>query len=229
MSIQMARRATGISHRGSVSGGSVGTPVAGALVENTSSSATTAVPYPSGISAGDQLVAFVSHATTVLATNPSGWTQVYSSNRGGSLPSLWVGMLTAAGSESGSLTVSHGTSVAIGGMIRVPGVDQTTPLDVAASTQQNSSAASTLVLPSITTTTGNTLLVAVGCINSLTANASACVGSGTFAEDFDRSAGTRAATMWHSVWSGSGASSASTITWTGSATGHGCMLALRPA
>lgn len=207
---------------------SVGTPVAGALVEDTTVSTSTAIPYPAGISAGHLLVAFMSHSSLTVATNPSGWTQVYSSIRGAALPALWVGIKFAAGSESGSLAVAHTSSVAIGGMMRVPGVNQTTPQDATATTVQNATAGTTTVLPGVTTTRAGGLLIAVACQNSNTSNASTvATSSGTWTEDADRVSGTRAATMWHSARPASGSSGDATITWTGTATSHGVLIALR--
>lgn len=209
------------------SGGTIGAPVLGALVEDATAVASTSVPYPSA--GAGLLVAFMSHATTATVTNPAGWTQVYNSNRGGSLPTLWVGIKVASGSESGSLAIAHGSSAAMGRMMRVPGVNTTTPQDVAATTVSHASGQTTTVLPTLITTGTGRMLVAIAAHNGAAANADSVAGPGTWTEDADRVSGARTATMWHSLWSGSGGTGAVTITWSGSATSHGVLLALRPA
>jgi PKD repeat protein len=225
----LAARLDALEGGGGGGGGSVvGTPVLGTLVEDAAVT-TTNVPYPAGITANQLLVAFMSHGAITTATNPSGWTQVYNSVRGALQPALWVGIKTATGTESGSLAVVHPSAVAMGRMMRVPNVNVANPQDATATTIQVATASTTTVLPTLATNHAGTLLVAIAAQNSGTANASTCASTGaTWTEDADRNTGTRAATMWHSARGASGGTGDVTITWSGAATSHGVLIALRP-
>lgn len=65
------------------------------------------VAYPSGISAGDGLLLFIAYVSTV--STPSGWTLIGSFNdSGGSGSRAYAFFKTAAGSESGNLTLTGG-------------------------------------------------------------------------------------------------------------------------
>src|SRR5215217_7567233 len=115
------------------------------------------VAYPSGITAGQLLVLFISINGGTGVNSPSGWTEVYndltlSNPKGG----IWYKIAT--GSESGTLAVTLGSSVTGSGIIlRYTGVDTTTPMDVTPTTIRNTTASNTTVLPTLTTVTADTL------------------------------------------------------------------------
>jgi hypothetical protein len=82
-----------------------------------------AVPYPSGIVAGDPLILYAADANNGIFTTPSGWASAASAAAVGG-NSLWCSVFTkaATGSETGSLTVtSSGSAALVGAIVRYTG------------------------------------------------------------------------------------------------------------
>lgn len=101
------------------------------------------VTKPTGVSAGDVMVAVVGaqvlSSTTI--SPPSGWTQV--AQLWVSQPVLGMWYRVADGNEGTSFQFSYSqnSSARRAGILRYSGVDNTTPIDVAANTNSGSSAA----------------------------------------------------------------------------------------
>lgn len=122
------------SRRGN-GGASYGTPfsIGNASSTGATGGATLVIPAPSGIVAGQLLVAVMFFGGVTTVTNPSGWTTLADSNTG-SFTGNHVASLTAGASEPGSytFTLNTTTSNAAGGIIAfngATGVDGTPALN----------------------------------------------------------------------------------------------------
>jgi hypothetical protein len=134
----------------------------------------TAVPYPSPINAGDVLVLLISTSSATLSTAPgTPWVTPYNhSNTGDTLvPSLMVSYKIADGTESGTLSVTHANVASLSQILDFGNVDNVTPLDTTPTTYDGSSAATTTILPTMTTTVAGTGLVYAAALNSTAATA----------------------------------------------------------
>lgn len=199
----------------------------GTQVEATSASST-AVPYPTGLAAGDRLVLVGSVNTTVLSTNP--WAsgdvlinKAYDNAGTPSVPNLMVVTTLATGSETGSLTVTHGSAASIWQMLAFSSVDSDAYLDVAAVTaNQNGDT----TLPGLNLQTGHDMLVAVGAISGSSSTALLPTG---WTKTMDRSTGTRCATAGYKLATSSGTTGSVLLDWSGTGNGLGILFALRPA
>lgn len=111
------------------------------------------VPYPSTVNANDLLVLHVIDSGATITT-PTGWTAIVSDGRGGMF------IKKATGSETGNLAVTIGSSTGDAMMFSYTGVDTTTAQDATATSITNGvTPTGTIVIPSITTVTANTMLV----------------------------------------------------------------------
>lgn len=132
------------------------TPVAGSLVQGTGTSLN--IPYPSGISAGDDLIIVTAcrTATTNFPT-PTGWTTM----GGGSSFAMNCFALDAkaSGSESGSLNVANnaGGGNVFGIMLRATGGAASASLRFGS--LYGSAAALDLLVPALTITEDNCLVI----------------------------------------------------------------------
>lgn len=97
------------------------------------------IPYPGTFAAGDLLAIFATIRTDGQTLDtPSGWTLQYSDVSSGTGPRLNLYTRTADGSESGSVTInSSGMTSAAGCMFALRGVDTSSPIVDAASTDDN--------------------------------------------------------------------------------------------
>lgn len=139
------------------------------LAEGGTTSTSLVVNVPAGVADNDVLVTFLGIGSAGL-TPPSGWNLIGQAT-GQSVISSYVyyHIVTSAAGEPASYTWSGWTaarSTAEGA--RYSGVDNTTPIDVAASSLSNAAGATTLVLPSITTVTDGAMLVSCGGQDSAT-------------------------------------------------------------
>lgn len=129
-----------------------GTP---SVYENGSGTAVV-LPYPTGVQAGELLVAHITHShQTAPTSNPGGWTLIDSENSiSGGPPSGSSWYKWADGSEQGTVTFpTHTTAGKISGvMARWAGVDPTTPLD-ASHTSSSTGAQTSYTPPTLTTVT----------------------------------------------------------------------------
>lgn len=117
--------------------------------------------YPSGIQAGELLVVDIAHSSgTPPTTNPGGWTLGASQSNGSSSgPSIAVWYKYATGSETGDVQFQTDTIAGrvSGHMFRLSGVHATIPEDV---TEVGATSYGTsLVTPSLTTVTNNSMLL----------------------------------------------------------------------
>jgi hypothetical protein len=124
-----------------------------------SASTTSAVlTYPSGITAGEVLVALIGTSTvTAPSTAPSGWTVTLAQN-GNNAISASIFHKVATGSETGTVTFTGTSGRTTGIMFRLSGVDTTTPIDATA-VGAGAPIQSTFTMPSITTATNGAMLI----------------------------------------------------------------------
>lgn len=209
----------------------ISAPAVGTFTERTAE-ATTAVPYPASVAAGDLLVLVGScnHASTAT-TLPSGWTQqamAYGDNGGtAAVPNLFVATKIAAGSEGGtSLNVTHANTVSSWQILAASGVDQTTPLDIAAAITIPSAGGSTVTIPSQTVVTTGAALVYLATLSGSSSTATPPSG---FTETGDRSTGTRPLTTGYKLGVSAGATGTVVVTFSGTGNLIGVLLVLRPA
>ena len=130
-----------------------------------SSGTTAVVTKPAGVVSGDVLVAFAtedSSGPAVDITAPAGWTAT-GTNDGLGIPTK-IFWRVAGGSEGASYTFGTTNSAAADGIVRIvafTGVDNTTPIQVAASyitSTNNGGNSVTLVAPSVTATGAGALV-----------------------------------------------------------------------
>lgn len=135
-----------------------GTP---SVYEN-ASAASVVLPYPAGVTAGELLVAHITHSQpTAPNTNPGGWTLIDTQdNASGAGPSVAMWYKWATGSETGSVTFTTSATVGrvTGIMERWSGVDPTTPIDAPAAGSSSPIQAS-YTSPSVSTVTTGALIL----------------------------------------------------------------------
>jgi hypothetical protein len=200
----------------------IGNPVAGTLADHAAAT-TTDIPYPASPAAGDLLV-FALFLAATSVTTPGGWTlakQEFST--GTTSPMISVMYKVATGSESGNLTVTHASGTAQGQMWKISGVDQATPMDVAA-TSISAGAVATYVIPSLTTTMINTLLMAFGVTNNATATWAPPSG---FTEILDSLVRNPSSNANYKQQAASGATGTVTVDASTTVKGAGILIALR--
>jgi len=135
-----------------------------------SASATSAViPYPSGIVAGELLLAQVAHTQSPApVTNPGGWTLIDSKDGEGGGPGIAVWAKIATGSESGSVTfATSGTAGRVTGLMQRWTGQAGTYLDVTP-VKSGSGIAVGYTSPSMDTITNNVTVFHVVALNAST-------------------------------------------------------------
>jgi hypothetical protein len=138
---------------------------AGTVVSYVTSAGTLVLVNPAGTLSTDILIAsIVQNASSADPTAPSGWTLIKKQTAGASdaTYAYW-----ALGSVSSATFSAMGGIDAVGFIVGYSGVDNTTPMDVAAAGQSNT-ANSTLTAPSITTVTDNAWFVCIFSWNDFT-------------------------------------------------------------
>ena len=130
----------------------VGFQAAGAIATNIATAITP--PAPAGTAATDIVLAVIyGDFGTGAITPPTGWTLVNRTDDVGGVQN--VAVYWALGSATfGAYTIPTPQSGAMGFTLGYTGVDNTTPMDVAAAGQSNASS-TTATAPSITTVTAN--------------------------------------------------------------------------
>lgn len=131
-----------------------GTPT----IYESASTTSAVIPYPSGITAGELLVAVVGTSVTTAPTSvPSGWTLTKAQNGNNSVSvSMWHKVAT--GSESGTESFGTTSGRTTGHMFRLSGVDTTTPVDATA-VGAGAPVQTTFTMPTITTATDGAMLI----------------------------------------------------------------------
>lgn len=203
---------------------------AGTFTESTTTNP--GFPYPTGLAANDLLVLCFGVNGAAVPSAQTGFTTVIADSSTGDtlVPSLYMGIKFATGSESGSFTSTiAGVTARSGQILAFRGVDLTTPQDVAAQIQdKTSTATANFAIPSQTTTRTGVALVYAAIQNATTGGMTPPTVPATFTEDGDRVSG-RNFSDGHLIWSGSGATGSVNPTGNGLTRGLAAVLALRPA
>jgi hypothetical protein len=120
-----------------------------------------AVNKPTGLVNGDIIVVGVAKANADAVTKPSGFVDIALVTGQAAVTTYgYYKVITNAGGEPATYTFSWtNTSRATGESVAYSGVDNTTPIDVTASTLAQGSGSASLVLPSITTVTNGAMLI----------------------------------------------------------------------
>lgn len=159
-------------------------------------------------------------------TVPTGWTEI--AQPGTINPGLWVGYKLLSGASASTYTWSLTDTARpwSGTIIKVVGADQTNFLDTNVSTLEGTGS-TTLVLPSITTVTAGTLLVAAYAANAA-GNGTRWTPPSGYTEIYDSPSG-KSSGVNIREWSSSGSTGTVTGTYSGSPRLVGALLAIRPA
>src|SRR6185369_3148197 len=191
------------------------------------------VNLPATVNAGEVLVMAVGSGGGVVSA-PAGWTLIGGANQAAA-DSCYGFYRVATGAEGGTtvtLTVAAGRATGI--ITRYSGVDTSTPIDVAATTGQNTGVGSTCVIASQTTVTNNAFLVSACCGNAATGLT--WTQPGGFVTPTTSTSGAGALAGKGAAYSDgvtvSPAAATGTVTWTWSSSGlqmNGWLAALRPA
>ena len=203
---------------------------AGAILEQTTASTTWNVPYPAGISAGEMLIVHISAGSNISSTLPSGWTLIAKDTTTTSTRIALIYKI-ASGSESGNLavTMASGTGCAI--MHRYSGVDSGDPLDsVTPSTAASGSTVTSVTLPSITTNSANSWIVAACALNSTSQVINTTSGMTErydFVGDGGGGSGTRAGSLQDEARTTAGATGTRQISWSAVRTVTSFLFALK--
>ncbi|TFV69936.1 PKD domain-containing protein [Blastococcus sp. CT_GayMR19] len=128
---------------------------------STTTVSTVTIPTPAGVVAGDVLIAQITaDDAPSITTVPAGWSTVVDPLAMGTSARLFVYYKVAGASEPASyawgLSTPEKWNAAMTGF---HGVDGANPFDTAASTRVNTSTATTLTVPGVTTATAGALLV----------------------------------------------------------------------
>lgn len=214
----------------------IGTPVLGTVDAQTAASTSSSPTYPAGISAGDLLVlfGFSGSSSNSTFTTPAGFTQQAQLANTGSTaaPNVYLATRTASGSETGSLSVTHGNVVTTMGIVVIPGADATTPLDIAVVTEDKTVGSTTISFPTQTVVTTGALALYVVSGVSTTITATPPSTQGGWTELYDHSvASTRSGEVAYVAGLASGATGAITAApgWSGSSKDVGILIFVRPA
>lgn len=198
-------------------------------VDGSGAATSLTITKPTGAASGDVAVMVAlargGSGQTISAT---GWTAAISTlNTGAGTGELAFRVFykVLGGSEPGSYSFTLGSAAVCSGGISVySGVDNTTPMDVTASTVANTSTGTSVITPSITTVTANAWLVQCVGINS---GSTTITEPGSWNERFEVTSSLRSQNS-DAVQASAGASGAKTATLSAARTNAGALLALRP-
>lgn len=220
----------------------IGVPALGTALEPTAAGTTRDVPYPATVNVGDVavMVEVNGSGSNSAIKDPNDGTSPWSetdwvvvaqlSNTGNTVaPAAGMWYRVCDGSEGGTTVTVTSTSVtATFAIMTFSGVDNATPLDVAAVLDDKSTASTTISFPTITPVTANTTVVYVVAANSTTVTCSPISG---FTEAYDRTVAS--ARGWEVAYQQNVTAGAHTYSgttrWSGSTKDTGVMIALRPA
>jgi hypothetical protein len=128
--------------------------------EYTSATSDPSITYPSSIASGDLLILlWLTSAAGSTQTTPSGWTAIGSLADGVGVMQSAVMYKLANGTESGSLSLSQSYRKCSVAMLRITGVDGTTPINVSAYDNTTTTWAATANCPTATTTVADCLVL----------------------------------------------------------------------
>ena len=130
----------------------------------TSSSSSLSISRPTGVVAGDIMIANIATQGNNIAAASTGWTRITGSALGGSLTKYGTLLYKIAGSSETSsytFTLGSGTTGGAGAIIAFSGVDNTNPFDVAPGTISTTTSTA-VAAGSITTVTPNSVIIMFG-------------------------------------------------------------------
>lgn len=196
------------------------------LAENANGTALT-ISVPSATANGDVLVLSLASGTNSgFPATITGWTTVKTDT---AVASAAIGMYyRVASSEPASytVTVNNAADRITAEMVRLTGVDTTTPLDVAAASTSSSSTTTSMATPTLTTVTAGAVLLYAVELNNATATIT--VPSGVTLTKTSAGTGQRS-TLGSELRSTTGASTSRTWTFSTGAEHSGITAAFRPS
>lgn len=206
-----------------------GTPT---LAEGDSLSLSIDVPYPTGVTAGEVLIANITNSqNTIPTTPPAGWSLAIDlQNSIGNTVSGAIFYRIATGSETGSVTFQgHDTldGRMTGRMTRWSGVNTSNPIDTPGGSTGSANSTS-FVTPSLTTVTAGAVLIGQAHQNSATAVITQPAGMTKIGNNVSGSTG-RAQTIAYQTISVAGATGTKSWSSNTSTQWGGLVIALRPA
>ncbi|HEX5332776.1 MAG TPA: PKD domain-containing protein [Cellulomonas sp.] len=203
----------------------------GASTSTQSTSAATAVtlPTPTGLVAGDFLVAEINaDQSPTISSTPVGWSSMIAKLSPGGLASTFVyyHVVTDPTLEPASTTWTLSSAQKWGGGVSdFHGVDTANPFDTAAATKVTTSGSTTITVPSVTTVTPDALLVGGLCLNSTSITGTPPTG---WTEAWEI-VGAQDASLSSMPQPTAGSSGTTTFTLSASTTAAAWVRALRPA
>ncbi|MCU1474569.1 PKD domain-containing protein [Amnibacterium sp.] len=212
-------------------GGAPGAVTAGSSTTASASSATTAVSLarPGGVVDGDVEVANIdADANPSMPSVPAGWTAVTDPLTDTTYARVFSYYHVVAKAATEPTTYAFRLSAAEkwgGGITDFHGVDGTTPFDTVAATKVITSSATSIAVPSLTTSTPGAMLVGGVGLNSLTTTLAPPTG---WTEAWEADGGQDADLAYRAA-PAAGASGVSTWTPSSGNSGAGWVRALRPA
>ena len=194
---------------------------------------TLTINKPTGVVAGDILLANITNDNNNGTASSSGWTSISSANPGGSIHLLYK---IAGGSEPSSYSFTVPGSPSAGAIVSFSGVDNVTPFDVA-NGSWNTGGTSTVTATSKTTVTANTAIVMFAAVGENTAtnganwsNWTTATSPGALTELYDFASGTASSVgaAW-AIKATAGSTGNGTVTTALTSGGKGgILIALRP-
>lgn len=196
-----------------------------ALKAAAGSNTSVTVTKPSGVVDGDYMSAFVVKEGAGTLTVPGGWTQRYSQAITNGTIYYYDKTASSEGSNyTWSLNNTSGLSVH---MIAHYNLDGTTKIDIGGT--QSNSAGTSMISPSVTTVTAETMLMHFGGAIDTSAGSSTVTAPGGMTEKSDAGAGNVLGYIATAIQSATGATGTRTSTISTSESNGGITVALRPA
>jgi hypothetical protein len=148
----------------------------GTATTNASTSASVTVNKPTGVVAGDIMIANVGNYRDATQSTAacSDWTLIAGTNVDRGRATLLYKIATASEPDNYTFTVTSSSSAAAGAIVAFSGVDNSNPFDVSLPSSWYTETATTIsAIPAITTQTANTAVLIFGNCSRITTNANA--------------------------------------------------------
>lgn len=123
------------------------------------------VTHPTGLAAGDLLLACIAKDDDIAMDNVTGWTRTTIAHTDSSI-NVFYKIATASDVSAGSTTFTGDSEQYVGRLYRISGADNTTPIDVidttgASGETAGAGSANSVTIPSVTTVTNDALAFVV--------------------------------------------------------------------